>query len=347
MSEERSGFRDRSAKAREQVIGVHERAQRTLLWQVWDRMLEIEFVDRSVALAGKAFVSFFPLVIVVASFVPERTRRSITNTLTHRLGIRGEALTEAKQAFASSDDVRKATGILGLVLMVFFATSFTTALQRVYLRAWRRQAGKKAGEYAALPDMVRRDIGDDGGVGWLAGVVRRRPAASRVPLISVVITSLLWWFTAWFMLMGQVRWRVLLPSGVVTAVALGGYAVSATIWMPNVVTRNQNQFGFFGVALALVTWFSGSSICVLIGACAAPVFAADTGRVGAFIRGRDPSLLVAGAEPSLPAPERSQTFRDAFRRPKTRSTGVRRHLVRQNRRRLPAAKGGTPLPCEP
>jgi hypothetical protein len=30
-------------------------------------MLEIEFVDRSVALAGKAFVSFFPLVIVVAA----------------------------------------------------------------------------------------------------------------------------------------------------------------------------------------------------------------------------------------------------------------------------------------
>jgi len=37
-------------------------------------MLEIEFVDRSVALAGKAFVSFFPLVIVVAAFVPERIR---------------------------------------------------------------------------------------------------------------------------------------------------------------------------------------------------------------------------------------------------------------------------------
>ena len=40
-------------------------------------MLEIEFVDRSIALAGKAFVSFFPLVIVVAAFVPDRIRTSI------------------------------------------------------------------------------------------------------------------------------------------------------------------------------------------------------------------------------------------------------------------------------
>ena len=51
--------------------------ERLLIWRVWERMLEIEFLDRSVALAGKAFVSFFPLVIVVAAFVPAGTRASI------------------------------------------------------------------------------------------------------------------------------------------------------------------------------------------------------------------------------------------------------------------------------
>jgi uncharacterized BrkB/YihY/UPF0761 family membrane protein len=110
-------------------------------------MLEIEFVDRSVALAGKAFVSFFPLVIVIAAFMPPSVRDSIFTTLTHRLGIEGGALTTAKQAFASADQIRKATGILGLVLTIFFATSFTTALQRVFLRAWRRPGGNTAGEY--------------------------------------------------------------------------------------------------------------------------------------------------------------------------------------------------------
>ena len=30
-------------------------------WLVWERMLEIEFVDRGIALAGKAFGPFFPL----------------------------------------------------------------------------------------------------------------------------------------------------------------------------------------------------------------------------------------------------------------------------------------------
>ena len=266
-------------------------------------MLEIEFVDRSVTLAGKAFVSFFPLVIVVASFMPKGVQHAIFTTLTHRLGIEGHALVTAKKAFASSDNIRRATGILGLVLTVFFASSFTTALQRVFLRAWRRPPGRKAGEYARGPV-------------WFLATCRawRRLArcaissatarkSSLFAVASLAVTSALWWFTAWFMLMGQVRWRVLLPSGVLTAFVVAAYTVSASIWMPEIVTRNESQFGFFGVALALVTWFSGAAICILVGACAGAVFAQDTGRLGTLIRGSRASLLVEGAEPFLPAPE--------------------------------------------
>jgi hypothetical protein len=126
------------------------------------------------------------------------------------------------------------------------------------------------------------------------------------------VTSGLWWFTAWFLLLGEVRVRVLVPTGVITSIALTGFAVSATIWMPEVVTSNQDQFGFFGVALALVTWFSGAAICILIGACAGPVFAEDTGRVGTLIRGGESPTLTAGARPSLPPPPRELSLRDAF-----------------------------------
>ena len=131
-------------------------------------------------------------------------------------------------------------------------------------------------------------------------------------MISLATTSALWWFTGWFLLLGEVRWRVLLPSAVITSIAMAGFGVSATIWMPNVVTRNEAQFGFFGVALALVTWFSGAAICVLVGACAGPVFAEDPGSVGRFVRGGADATLTPGARPSLPPPARELTLRDAF-----------------------------------
>ena len=233
--------------------------------------------------------------------------------MTHRLGIGGAALVTAKEAFSSADDIRKATGILGLVLTLFFASSFTTALQRVYLRAWRRPPGGKVGEYARGPAWVLVVLASMAVLGGLRAVLGDGPQVTLFILISLAVTSALWCFTAWFMLMGQVRWRVLVPSGVITALAVGVYGFSASIWMSSVVTRNEDQFGFFGVALALVTWFSGASICVLIGACAGAVFAEDTGRVGAFIRGGESSLPVEGAAPSLPAPEGERGLRDAFR----------------------------------
>jgi membrane protein len=287
-------------------------AERTIFWQVWERMLETEFVDRSVALAGKAFVSFFPLVIVVAAFMPERTRSSIFETLTTRLGVKGQSLDLAKSAFRSSDDVKKATGYLGLLLTFFFASSFTTALQRVYLRSWRRPPGLKVGSYtrgliwllALLVNMaatgaVGRALGHGVGLGLFI-------------VVSLVLSVAWWWFSAWYLLLGHVRWRPLLPTAVITAVAMIGYAISANVWMPETVMKNQNQFGIFGIALALVTWFSGAAMCLIVGACAGAVIARHPGRIGRLARGGNDEVLTPGAPPSLGPPTREMRLRDAF-----------------------------------
>ncbi len=130
------------------VAALRTWLERTVVWRVWERMLEIEFVDRSVALAGKAFVSFFPLVIVVAAFMPESVR-AVDDPLGHGSARAATAtrLTTVQESFASSDDVREATGVLGLVMTIFFASSFTTALQRVYFHAWRRPQRGGIGVY--------------------------------------------------------------------------------------------------------------------------------------------------------------------------------------------------------
>ena len=305
--------RSGTSEVRERIARLRTWLERLLIWRVWERMLEIEFVDRSVALAGKAFVSFFPLVIVVAAFVPERTRASIVSALAARLGLRGDAFSLVQASFASSDDIRRATGVVGLVLTIFFATSFTTALRRVYMRAWRRPPHSGVDNYwrgltwlivvlasLALLGRLRAAAGEGAGVvGWA--------------VVGLAVYVGLWWFTAWWLLLGDVRMRVLAPTGVITGIAMAGYGLFASVWMPEVVTSNEAQFGFFGVALALVTWFSGAAICVLVGACASPVFAEDTGRLGGFIRGGEPGSLNAGASPELPPPTRDLSLRDAFR----------------------------------
>jgi membrane protein len=305
--------RSGTSEVRQGIARLRTWLERLLIWRVWERMLEIEFVDRSIALAAKAFVSFFPLVIVVAAFVPARTRVSIISTVAARLGLHGDAFSLVQASFASSDDVRRATGLLGLALTFLFATSFTTALQRVYLRAWRRPPHSGVDTYwrgvawlfmvlvsLALLGGLRGALGDGAGVVVWA-------------VVALAVNAGLWWFTAWLFLLGDVRVRVLASTGVITGIAMAAFGFSASVWMPEVVTSNETQFGFFGVALALVTWFSGAAICVLVGACAGPVFAEDTGRLGRFIRGGEPDALTTGAPPELPPPTRELSLRDAFR----------------------------------
>jgi membrane protein len=315
MAESSTGRTSRNAfeKVRGRAQVIRGWAEQTLLWRVWDRMLETEFIDRSIALAGKVFISFFPLIIVVAAFTSSRLRRSIFTTLTHRLGITGASLATVQQAFASAEDIRRATGVLGLVLAVFYASSFTTALRRAYLRAWRRPpGGKAAGNYIRGIIWVAAFLVYMALLGGARTVLWGGAGIAPFVVVALALSTAIWWFTAWLMLRGQVRPRVLLPSGLITGVALSAYALSSTLWMPNNVTSNNHQYGIFGVALALVAWFSGAAICIVVGACAGPVLAEDPGPIGRLVRGGAASPLLEGALPPLPPPVRSLRLADAF-----------------------------------
>jgi membrane protein len=287
-------------------------AEQTIFWRIWERMLENEFVDRSVALASKAFVSLFPLVIVVAAFAPARTRTAILTSLQVRFGLSGPGLASVRDAFASASDIRRATGVLGLVLTVFYATSFTTALQRVYLKAWRRPPGGKVGGYVRGPAWIGSILVFMALLGGARKVLSGGPGTAAYAILAFLGSVGLWWLTAWLLLEGQVRWRVLLFSGALTGTAMSVFAATAFLWMPNVVTKDQAQFGFFGIALALVTWFSLASTIIMVGVCAGAVVAEDPGVIGNWVRGGEGSILIPGAPASLPAPTRTMHLSDAI-----------------------------------
>jgi membrane protein len=189
------------------------RLSRSLVGQVWDRMLEVDLLDRSVALAGKAFVSFFPLVIVVMAFVPDSWRTPIRSAVLARFGLEGDALTLAREAFSSTNDIREATGVFGLVLALLFATSFTLSLQRCYLRTWRRPPGSGARSYWRGALWLLAILTTLAALGALRGVLDGGAGALLFAILSLAVVSGLWWFTAWLLLFGEVRARVLAPTG--------------------------------------------------------------------------------------------------------------------------------------
>jgi membrane protein len=301
-----------SDRARLAALVHATRLEDTTVGRFWARLLEVEFIDRAVALAAKAVVSFFPLLIVVAALSPPNARRSIVDTMATRFGLDGDAFATVSRAFASPDQTRAATGLLGSLLAVAYAISFTTALQRVYLRAWRRPAGGGV-----------RNKGR--GAMWLAGVlvvlvvlaslrriVSGPPGTVTVVVVGVVSAVLSWWWTARLMLRGEVRWRPLLPTAIVTGVGVWGYTLAATVWMPRAVAKHYAQFGSFGIALDFVTWFTGFSFLVIGAAVLAPVLAEGDNVLGRWLLTGQPSPLEPSAAPALPAPPRAPRLAAAF-----------------------------------
>ena len=164
------------------------------------------------------------------------------------------------------------------------------------------------------------------GLAWITGIIvifvvggsLRRviegPLGDATTLLfSTAIGTAGWWWTAWIMLRGEVRWRPLLPGAALTAMALTGYAMSADLWMPRTMSSNQAQFGFFGVALSLVTWFAGIAFCLVVSTVVAPVLAEDRGWWGRLARGAERrgapprrAAVESRARPSAHVPHRAR-----------------------------------------
>ena len=300
-------------RIRRLIEDVQRWVEQTIFWRVWERMLENEFVDRSVALGAKAFVSLFPALIVVAAFLPTSIRNSMVESLTRRAGLSAGGLNTVRGAFANANDTKRATGILGLIFTFFFISSFTTALARVYHRAWRRPPLRRVSGYAIGASWLFGAAAYFAILGGLRAVFGSGPKTLLFLVLAVGASVAVWWLTPWWLLQRQVRPRVLFANAVLTGVGLLAYAASASVWMPRTVSSNQHQFGFFGVALSLVTWLTGAGIVIVVGACAGAVVAEDRGVLGRLTRGGDDApILVAGAPPSYAAPRLAPTLTGAL-----------------------------------
>ena len=133
-------------------------------------------------------------------------------------------------------------------------------------------------------------------------------------LLGVVGTSALWWWTAHLMVRGEVRWRALLPTAIVTGIGSSLYTMAASVWMPAQVANHYTQFGTFGIALSFVTWLTGLSFVLVVAAALGPALADGPDVVGRWLRSGRATALQPWADPALPGPARPVRLSDAVGR---------------------------------
>ncbi|MFC7495604.1 MULTISPECIES: YhjD/YihY/BrkB family envelope integrity protein [unclassified Nocardioides] len=269
-----AALRDRAATAyrsrRDQAKDVVDRIP--IFGRLLSEFVRIEFIDRCMLIAAQGLLALIPMLVVLSAFLPHLTSDAVTS-FSNAAGVGGDGA-DLIEGQVSRDDVRTQTGLIGLAITIFSATSFARAVQRMYERIWERvHVGGVSGARRCLLWLL----------GWLmtlqiAAALRRLSAGldglvgdGLELLLQGLVLSLIWWATSWVLLFGRVPWRDLALGALLTGYLGVVYNRGSSRVMPPYVEANADQFGTLGIILAVSTW--------LIGFAAIMVGAALVGRV--------------------------------------------------------------------
>jgi membrane protein len=241
------------------------------------RLVDLQVVERGVALGSYSFTALVPLLTVYGAVVGGG---GFADRLSGRLELKGTAAASIHDAFAPPGTVTDGITVLSVLLLIASALTLSRGLQRLYASAY------------GLPPLGVR--GTPWGLLWIALIpifLEARTlvaAAADGPLdaaLEIAVGAVCWTATPYLLLGRRLSWHVLLPGGLLTALAMSLIAVASVVYLPHSVGSSASQYGLIGVAFALLSWLI---VCgfALVGTAAA----------GAVVVKR------GGAEPAPEAP---------------------------------------------
>jgi membrane protein len=258
------GVRDRARHGIEVAKGKYAGSSAEHLWS---RLDSLDFINRGMMFAATLLLCAFPFLIVASALAG----RSTTTGLARHLGLDKQAAADVGHLFNSS--AATASDITGLAWVFFILGGIAgaTALQQLYERAFELD-GRGA------RDIPRRLIWLALMVGWVfvggqAGS-RLRGAGGPVLLavLGLVVFTVFWWFTMWFLLAGRISWRALFPSAVATALFWVGMEAVFSVVFSGMVISDDKKYGPIGVVFALMSWLIAIGVVIILGAVAGMVW---------------------------------------------------------------------------
>jgi membrane protein len=257
-------------------------------------VLGIELFDRSMTLSAQAFTSLFPLLILVATLRP-RQGDQVGAALADSLGLNPQARQALEAALPPAGSAASTFGAIGGLVVLLSATSFSRALVRMYVRIW------DAPRPPALRSLWRLLAALLGFVLLVLLLTVARRMLAGVPLsglaeglVAFVLGGLLWTWVPWLLLARQIPVRMLIPGGVLMAVAMMVLSVAGRVYLPRALSSATRQFGALGVSFTYLTWLFVIMIALVASTAVGAVVARNPG----------PFTRVVGGGEAAPGPRR-------------------------------------------
>jgi membrane protein len=222
-----------------------------------DGMIRIELIDRSMAIAAQAMLALVPMLAVLAAFLPAELSTLALERFRDVTGI-GAPASDIVDANVSPETVRAQTGLVGILITIFSATSFARAVQRMYERVWEQP------HIGGILGLRRSFL-------WLIGWLLTIQTISAIGFVlsqlhgfdvirflgQGITGTLVWWWTTRMLLFNRVSWRRLAVGAILTGFSLVLYSWGSGLVMPTYVRQSAEQLGTLGLILAVTTWLVG------------------------------------------------------------------------------------------
>jgi membrane protein len=225
--------------------------------RVNDRYSELKgnYVAAAVTLA--AFVSLFPLLLVIIAVIGVVSSHSsdVAGSIIRNLGLTGEAAKAVTSAISTAQESKRAASIIGLAGLLWSGLGLVAAIEYALDTVWQVKG-------RGMRDKL-------GGLVWLVGAgllflatfavttaLNFLPAA-LAPVGIVVGLALdvgLWLWTFKVLTNNDIGWKALLPGAVFGAVGLEILKAVGSIYVPRLVSSSSAMYGSLGVVFAVLAW---------------------------------------------------------------------------------------------
>ncbi|MFE6196067.1 YhjD/YihY/BrkB family envelope integrity protein [Streptomyces sp. NPDC057840] len=270
-----SWWRARTARWTARLRALHTRVESRfpVTTALVDRLVSVNVFDSATRIAAQCFLTAVPLLLVIGAYAPPALRDQVTESVSAVFGLTGQAKAELHAAFQPpAEDLKQATGVVGGLMVVLSATAVSRAVQRLCRRAWRLpRAGLSVAPWRWLAWIVL----------WLGALVAQGLLGSVLGValgfvVTLLVETVLWWWTQHLLLGGVIRWAPLLPGAVITAAAVSGLSVTAQFYMPRALNRALEAYGSAGSVFVLLSWLIVICVAVAVGLSVGAVLSQET-----------------------------------------------------------------------
>jgi membrane protein len=225
----------------------------------------IALIDRGMTLAATAFTSVLP-ILIVAGAVRSRLDPRTRPIFAEHLGFNDATAEILERSLPGGAQELRATGMIGVVILVISATSLARALERALHTIWHTPTISIKFAWRWLATVVAVVIG-------LALIVATRiilhgdAAVMVVEFIAeVAVWGALWWVASWIVINRRISLRGLLPGSLLAGFGFAVAGMFGRVLLPPLFADSARRYGVLGIGFTYIGWLLVLAIILLIAA---------------------------------------------------------------------------------